>query len=542
MTNIYENERVAFIAAMICGDVGAAQNLLAGVQARLQVLAPLSEADQKAINQMLAAAKQISHPSWKAAGQTLRQTRTRVKTALAQVVRAEVRSVEYIGYADWRNRLGPDDARYRVMLKNVATCQLSVGCSNFCRRCNEWALAGVRRHFSFDAAQCIVTDLHTVGNDRYALYGASDPLDYRCGDRTIADLLRFMQKQGYVNRFGLLTKVPRGSENLAKQFLEEDVDIAVSLTEKNRSRVARLEKRVGKKFKTHHDTVELMIPAGLDEDFSTVKSSITDNYGIEFTPEAAWMVIPTFTSALQPTGQCRLPVTAESDWFIQKRVGRDALPVEYFKPLSVCGKDGRNFVLDHLLAPQIENILLDNGDQALTPPGMMNLSEYFKTFDPAIVRHRKHLAPVAIENLRRQVFQSADRMGRDQQAFEAAFARKKRDYLDFCDPEKVAGFKRKVFGYFLAAVADYLNTHPAEREIVRYLRRAAADAWNANMGGKNRPGMPLVDTLFSDSGMNTFDCFSYCLNRLLVNPADDALDAFISTTPASYDSESGRFV
>ena len=51
-----------------------------------------------------------------------------------------------------------------------------------------------------------------------------------------------------------------------------------------------------------------MIPAGLDEDFATVKSSVTDNYGIEFTPEAAWMVIPTFTSALNPTGQCRLPM------------------------------------------------------------------------------------------------------------------------------------------------------------------------------------------------------------------------------------------
>jgi len=542
MKNIFENERVAFIAAMIRKDIGAAQTLLEGVYARVQALSSLSEADQKAINQMLVAAKKISHPPRKTAGQALRQTRAKLKTALAQVVRAEVRSVEHIGYADWRKRLGLDDNRYRVMLENVATCQLSVGCSNFCRRCNEWALAGVRRHFSFEAAQRIVEDLHVVGNDRYALYCASDPLDYRCGDRTIADLLRYMQQQGYATRFGLLTKVPRGSENLAKQFLLEDIDIAVSLTDKNKSRVARLEKRVGKQFKAHHDTDELMIPAGLDEDFSTVKSSITDSYGIELTPEAAWMVIPTFTSALQPTGQCRLPVTAASDWFIKKRVGRDALPVEYFKPLSVCGRDGRAFVLDHLLAPQIESILLDNGDLALTPPGMMNLSEYFKTFDPEIVLHRKRLAPVAIENLRRQVFQAADRTGRDRQALEVAFAGKKQDYLDFCNPEKVARSKRKAFGYFLAAVADYLETHPAEREIVRHLRREAAVAWNENMGRENWPGVGIVETLLSESRMNTFDGFSYLLHRLLVNPADDALAAFISATPASYDPESGRFV
>jgi len=542
MASIFENERVAFIAAMVRGDMDAAQTLLAGVHARLQALSRLSEADQKAINQMLVAARKISNPPGKTAGPALRQTRARLKTALAQVVRAEVRNVEYVGYADWRKSLDLDDVRYRVMLKNVATCQLSVGCSNFCRRCNEWALAGVRRHFSFDAAQRIVRDLHAAGNGRYALYCASDPLDYRCGDRTIADLLRYMQRQGYKTQFGLLTKVPRGSENLAKQFLEEDVDIAVSLTEKNKSRVARLEKRVGKKFKTHHDTNELMIPAGLDEDFSTIKSSITDNYGIEITPEAAWLVIPTFTSALNPTGQCRISITAATDWFIKKRVGRDALPVEYFKPLSVCGKDGRAFVLDHLLAPQIENILLDNSDQALTPPGMMNLAEYFKTFDPAIVRHRKRLAPVAIENLRRQVFQAADRVGDDRQALEAAFASKKQDYLDSCDPERVAGFKRKAFGYFLAAVADYLKTHPAEREIVRYLRRTTPAGWNENRGGENRPGMTLVDTLLSDTGRNTFDCFSYLLHRLLVNPADAALAAFFSATPARYDPESGRFV
>ncbi len=542
MTNLFENESVAFIAAMIHGDIGRAQTLLANVYARLQALSRLSEADQKTLNQMLAAAKKISNSSRKTAGQSLRQTRARVKAALAQVVRVEVRNVEYVEYADWRKRLGLDDDQYRVMLPNVATCQLSVGCSNFCRRCNEWALAGVRRHFSFETAQRIVRDLHTVGNDRYALYCASDPLDYRCGDRTIADLLRYMQQAGYTTRFGLLTKVPRGSENLAKQFLEADADIAVSLTGKNKRRVARIEASVGKKFKAHHDTPELLIPAGLDEDFSTIKSSITDNYGIEITPEAAWMVIPTFTSALHPTGQCRIFINAATDWFIKKRVGRDALPVAYFKPLSVFGKGGSEFVLDYLLDPQIENILLDTGDQDLTPPGMMNLAEYFKTFDSAVTRHRKKLAPVAIENLRRQIFKDTHQSDRERQALESVFARRQQAYLDFCDPDKVAGFKRKAFGFLLAAVAGYLDTHADAREIIRYLLRADAAALDERYGAANRFGSATIDTLLIDSGMNVFDSFKCLLHRLLVNPSDGDLADFLGTTPAGYDPEFDRFV
>ncbi|MCP3952143.1 MAG: hypothetical protein GY697_08000 [Desulfobacterales bacterium] len=542
MTNIFQKKKRTFLAAMVRGDLDAAQTLLAGVHTRLRDLSHLSEADEKAVNQMLAAAKKISPPDGKIDSQPLRQARASLKTALAQRVRAQVNNVGYVGYADWRKSLDLDDAQYRVMLKNVASCQLSVGCSNFCRRCNEWALAGVRRHFEYDAAQRIVRDLHAVGNERYALYCASDPLDYRCGDRTMDDLLRYMQRQGYATRFGLLTKVPRGSESLARQFLEADIDIAVSLTAKNKTRVARIEKRVGKKFNTHHDTPELMIPAGLDEDFATVKSTITDNYGIEITPEAAWMVIPTFTSALNPTGQCRLPITATSDWFIKKRVGRNALPVEYFKPLSVFGKDGSEYVLDHLLDPQIGNILLDTGDQDLTPPGMMNLAEYFRTFDPAIIAHRRKLAPVAIENLRRQVFKATRQSGSKQPSPESVFTHRKQDYLEFCDPTKVAGFKRKAFVFLLATAADYLNAHPDEREIIHHLLRAEAVALNERCTGTDQFDATVLENLFADSRINTFDSFRCLLHRLLAKPSDEELGMFLGSTPVSYNPESGRFV
>jgi hypothetical protein len=317
--------------------------------------------------------------------------------------------------------------------------------------------------------------------------------------------------------------------------------MAVSLTSRNKARVAAIETRIGRQFKAHHDTDDLMIPAGLDEDFSSVKASITDNYGVEITPEGAWMVIPTFTSALNPTGQCRLPVTTETDWFILKRVGRVALPVEYFKPLACVRPDGTNDILDHLIAPQIENILLDNGNAGPAPPGMMDLDEYFKTFDPAVVRQRAKVAAVAIANIRQQVFALAEREGTDRQAAEQTLARKKQEYLDFCDPKKAAEFRLKACGYFLKAAADYLRRHPDEREIIRYLRRGDAVALDEQISRYVRKGATVVG-LFADPGVKPFDAFKYLIFRLLNDPADGDVDAFIRSNPAAYAPESGRFI
>jgi len=534
MENRFENTRAALIAALIRGDLDAALMLLRGVIRQLQARTRLTEADQKVVNQIQVAAKKLGGRLGKDAAAAMQPARAKLKSTLARVVRAEVRDIDYMEYAAWRQNLPGDKVRYRTVLQNVASLQLSVGCSNFCRRCNEWALAGVRRHLAFDAARRIIRDLHDAGNDRYALYCASDPLDYQCGDHTIADLLRHMRQKGYRTRFGLLTKVPRGSEALAGQFLAEGVDISVSLTEKNRARVARIETELGKAFHAHHDTTELLIPAGLDEDFATVKSSVTDNYGIEFTPEAAWMVIPTFTSALNPTGQCRLPIGPNPGWILRKRVGRDALKVEYFKPLAVCGPDGRPFVLDDLLDPQIENMLLDNGDPGLTPPGMMNLAEYFKTFEPDIVHQRRRLAAAAIENLRLRIFQHKSGTDRDQQELELEFERKKQAYLDFSDPEKVPGYKRRVFAFLLSAAAGYLDTHPDELEIIRFLRRKDAD-----MGIDYRE--MSVEILVADGKQGAFDSFTCLVHRLLSDPGDDQVRTFLESTPSVYNPEFDRF-
>ena len=539
--NCFEKKRVELIAALIRGDWKTAGSLLETANARAAVKISLSEMDQKAINQMLAAAKKFGDKTNQWNRGIIAQPQGRLKTALAKVIRAQVHNVEYVKYQHWLKAVDLEAARYRVMLRNVASCQLTTGCGNFCRRCNEWALAGVRKHFSFSAAQQVIRELFECGNNSFALYCASDPLDYRSKEKTIVDLLAYMDEQGYKPEFGLLTKIPRGSETLAQKLLEDGADIAISVTEKNKSKVARIEKKTGKKFMRHHDVDELLIPAGLDEDFSTVKSSITDNYGVEITPEGAFMVIPTFTSALNPTGQHRLCIERGADWVIKKRVGHDALPVEYFKPLVAQKENGADFVLDRLLDPQVENIMLDNGGQEPTPPGMMNLEEYFKTFDPEIVLKRRRLAPVAIESLREKLHKASNPKDRDWGELKRAFQTKKRAYLEFCDLNKVEVFKGKAFSYLLKSVIDYLKVHPAEREIIRFLRREEATALLKTHGGLTKKGANSVAGLLEDSDMGTFDCFRYLVFILLDNPHHSGISDFIESNPSSYDPETGRF-
>ncbi len=540
--SFFEKMRIELIAALIRDDRKAAGLLLEDVLRRVAEKATLSEADQKAINQMLAAEKKFAEEIGPNRRPAFIRTRDRLKTALSKIARAQIRNIEYVEFDQWKKALGLSADGYQVMLRNVASCQVTVGCSNSCRRCNEWALAGVRKHFSFSAAQQIIRELFESGNNSFVLYCASDPLDYRCKDQTIGDLLTYMDDQGFKPEFGLLTKIPRGSEALAQKLLEEDADIAVSVTKKNKSKVTKIEQKTGKKFKAHHDVDELLIPAGLDEDFSTVKSSITDNYGTEITPEGAFMVIPTFTSALNPTGQRRIPITTGSDWFIKKRVGHAALPVEYFKPFSAQNGNGAEYVLERLLDPQVENILLDNGGQEPTPPGMMNLEEFFKTYDPEVILQRKRLAPVAIGNLRKNLLEASNRRKQDRRELDLAFERKERGYLDFCDIRKVRVFKKKAFSYLLESVAGYLKTHSAEREISRFLRREDVLALRNSPGGLERPGDNSIEALLDDPGIGTFDCFRYLLFILLDNPHDGMIRGFIEDNPSGYDPVTGRFV
>ncbi len=239
-----------------------------------------------------------------------------LKTLLADRVKARQDRICHIDFDVWRNRADLAFWQLDRVIENAITVQLTSGCSHFCRRCNEWALPGVRAHFSFAAARTLLERLIAAGNTDPALYGASDPLDWKDDPRSLADLLIPFAHQA---QFSLITKVPRKQKQVLLRLHENNIPVSVSITDKNRNRVAALEASAGIHLQKQHDSNDLLIPAGLDEDFIHIKSSITDAYGTEVTPEGIFIIIPTFTSALYPMGHKKLPVTRKTSVFPKKK-------------------------------------------------------------------------------------------------------------------------------------------------------------------------------------------------------------------------------
>jgi len=493
----------------------------------------LSEEEQKAVNQVQSAVIKFSKKNDLPFFEGFHDVRRQIRKKLAGMVRRQIQHPLYVEHGTWRNSLGIPDQCYPVLIKTTAMLQLSTGCSHACRRCNEWALPGTRKHFSFAAAGTLVRDMFQAENSVFSLYGASDPLDWRSNGCDITDLLVYMKDNGYSTEFGLLTKIPRGTEKTAEKLLTQGADIAVSITSKNRSKVRQIEKISGKHFTAQHDVEDLEIPSGMDEDFSSIKSSITDYYGTEITPEGASLVIPTFTSALHPTGQKRIPVTPATGYFLKKRTGRDALTVEYFKPLDVVGRDGAGYTLESLLDVQVETILLDSGDDLVTPPGMMNLKEYFRTFEEDAVLQRKTLMPAAVKAITKAVFQKNHQNTGDKKGRIRRFKKLASGYLDSCDMERIIPYKLAAFSFFLSSISDYLERHPAEREVILFLRRDARSFY------KNKPVHISLDLMHESGLFNLFQALQF---RLLEDHREKKVIDFIERYPAHYDNEIKRFI
>jgi hypothetical protein len=446
-----------------------------------------------------------------------------------------------VEYDTWYNEFGLTDIKFAAMLKTVTNFQMTVGCSNYCKRCNEWAIPFVRKHFTFDAFKRITKELFDAGNSDFVHYGASDPLDWRYNDKSFVDVAEFMAERGYESKYGFLTKIPKGSERVIEKLSDMDADMAVSITDKNRSRVEKIEKKIGKKFKSQHDTDDLLIPAGRDEDFSSVKSSITDNYGTEITPEGAFLIVPTFTSALNLTGQCRIPVTKDTGFFLKRRVGRDSLLVEYFKPLKAIDVKGREFTLDRLLEPQIENILLDNGNEELTPPGMMNLSEYFKIFEKDAVEKRELLLPSVVKGLEEKLINHG---GNDESRQKRCdlFLKQVKAYSEFCRMGNIAKYKKNAFSFYLKHISDYLKKYPVKKEIILHLRRKDKNRSekDQHLFSKNKDSS--IESMLEELSKDTYKIFQFLMFKLVDDPHSEIIQKFIKKNPAVYDAQTDMFV
>ncbi len=152
-----------------------------------------------------------------------------LKTLLADRVKARQDRICHIDFDVWRNRADLAFWQLDRVIENAITVQLTSGCSHFCRRCNEWALPGVRAHFSFAAARTLLERLIAAGNTDPALYGASDPLDWKDDPRSLADLLIPFAHQA---QFSLITKVPRKQKQVLLRLHENNIPFPSALPTK----------------------------------------------------------------------------------------------------------------------------------------------------------------------------------------------------------------------------------------------------------------------------------------------------------------------
>ncbi len=404
-----ENKKNELLSALYEKEYKAALQLFHDILQNIKTIKKLDENSEKLLNQIHSIIKKFSaditeRNSIKFQFEKYNKS---IKNYILSYTKLSKKNLPYVDFQTWEQKLGLTKTQKNLIYKTAMTFQLTIGCSNFCRRCNEWALPRIRSHFSFIAIKKILILMEENQNDEISLYGASDPLDWeekkkslKEKGKTIADILKYLENLKL--QYSILTKVPKGKELLLEKLLRSNANISVSITSKNRHRIKQIEQTIGDSISRQHDLEELLIPARLDEDFISIKPSITDGYGTEITPDGAFIIIPTFTSALHPFGHKKIAITKETIFFPIKKTGRDALLVDYFKPLKGYNLKYETQYLDYLLDVQVESIILDNGSEKLTPPGMRSLKEYLEIFEEKPRLQRKKMTRSVIKRLKKQ--------------------------------------------------------------------------------------------------------------------------------------------
>ena len=490
---------------------------------------PLSENSEKLINQALRVYQKFKSNNPEPFAPVFALVYKKLKKEILGLVRQAGTPVLYVSFNTWEHCLGLSLRQKELLYRTAMTFQLTSGCSNFCRRCNEWALPKVRAHFDFKAIKNILGCLAKQGNSHISLYGASDPLDWSQGDNSIADIIRDADTAGL--EYSLLTKAPKSRTTLLKTLVTSGANISVSMTSRNKARIKRIEQELPLPISKQHDTDDLLIPACLDEDFISVKPSITDGYGTEITPDGAYIIIPTFTSALHPFGHKKRPITAETPFFPVKKTGRHALLVDYFKPLEVYDLNLNRLHLDRLIDVQIESILLDNGHYDLTPPGMRSTKEYFSIFETKARIQRKKMTVSILKKLKKRYLENASfkLLGLD----DKKEYRKKIDaHFDLCKKDNCLLAQKNTAAFFLSHIRDYKKNNPTKIKIIRYLLKNEIQAQQKMTKNCDHS----ISHFFMDEKTDAFALFrTLALEMTATLDTLPAIDRFIDENSVIYD-------
>ena len=547
MNHWLETQRDILLASIISEDFEQACAVLSPIREYTSQKSVLPEYEQKLLIQILFILKRFHQKLSGSFKSTFENYHTCFRQYLAGLAKHGRKATGWVDEATYFSRLTLSDSQLQAVYQTLVTFQLSTGCSHYCRRCNEWALPGVRSHFSFSAVKTILKHLFRYDNQEFTLYGASDPLDWegQAADEkktggpypTIEDILEFIAEQGGHPEYGLLTKVPKGKTGLLERLARNNADLSVSMTDKNRMRLTPVFKRLPQLHK-QHDFDDLMIPAFHDEDFDSVKPSISDTYGTEITPDGAFIVIPTFTSALNPSGNQKIMITPDTRFFPVRKTGRQALLVDYFKPLEVIGLDGKITHLPHLLPTQVETLLLDNGSDKLNPPGMTNIREFFDIFTPQAAQKRHSLMPAVMKRLESRYLKPDSPVSPTQDS-KPLFDRAVEAYNYFSTAQGTVTAKLHALSYLFSSVIDYVEHNPVRARIIRHLCRDYFQRISREMADLDHE--TSIESVFKSPQINSFKAFEYYKLKLLASPDLGPINSYIQSFPAQFDPVSDRF-
>lgn len=534
---LLEQKKNAFLAAIYEKKFHTAEQIYQDVLDHAESQSKFNENFEKRLNQIQIIFKKFKPALLANCSPGIKDAHDRLKNLILASIKHSSDTIGHINFQTWETKLELTPCQKDLLYQTAMTFQLTSGCSNFCRRCNEWALPKVRSHFSFNAILTILNHMADQKNDEISLYGASDPLDWTAGDKTLPDIIEHLKKLPL--EYSLLTKVPKGKTSVLKILLKNRSNLSVSMTSKNKARIKEIEREIEEPISKQHDLEELLIPAGLDEDFASIKPSITDGYGTEITPDGAFIVIPCFTSALYPFGHKKIPVTSNTSFFPVKKTGRKALLVDYFKPLEGYDQNKTRCHLNALLDVQVESIILDNGTDQLTPPGMRSLKEYLSIFEKKARCQRKKMTPSVIKKLKKQ-FLSNGCFKNLSTPKKTLFLKKITCHLTLCKPENCVSAKLYAISFFLASVYHYTKNHRVNIKIMRFLLKdEIEDIFNT-------PAALVADLslneVLTDPAVDAFYAFRFYVFRLLNRSDDRAILDFIQTYPAIYDPEMDIFV
>ena len=539
-----ENKKNELLLALYEKNYQKTEQIFHDILQHIKTITKLEENSEKLLNQIHSIVKKFSPDIPDHLCLKIKNDNKILNNYILSSIKQSRKNIPYIDFQTWEQKLDLIKTQKNLIYKTAMTFQLTIGCSNFCRRCNEWALPRIRSHFTFDAIKTVLSLMEYNLNDEISLYGASDPLDWkenRVGrngtGKTIADILKYLENLKL--QYSILTKVPKGKELLLEKLLKSNANISVSITSKNRHRINKIEQAIGNSISRQHDLEELLIPARLDEDFTSIKPSITDGYGTEITPDGAFIIIPTFTSALHPFGHKKIAITRETNFFPIKKTGRDALLVDYFKPLKGYNLKDETQYLDYLIDVQVESIILDNGSEKLTPPGMRSLKEYFEIFEEKPRIQRKKMTRSVIKRLKKQFLSDTNfkNMPGDSKAL---YLKKINTHINLCKTDRCQTFNLAAISFFLRAVSDYIQKNPFKTKIMQFLLqdeiKHISDT-HTKLCIKTPP-----ENLFNNPEINSFGIFRFYVFSLVNQSNDKAVREFIKTSPSVYDPVADLFI